>query len=240
MKLPQGLSITYLGHASFKISTPGGKVVFIDPWLEGNPRCPDAHKKQDRADLILITHGHFDHLSADVAPLARATGATVVAMPEVCAFLSRQGLERFEQMNKGGTIEVMGLRVTMTNAFHSSGAQAEDGSVVYAGDPAGFVLQTEDGFRLYHAGDTCVFGDMKLIGELYRPQVAMLPIGDRFTMGPVEAAHAIRLLGVKCVIPMHYATFPLLTGTPEALKEATRDIEGLEIVVMEPGQTWAG
>jgi L-ascorbate metabolism protein UlaG (beta-lactamase superfamily) len=167
MQLPQGLSITYLGHASFKIRTPGGKVVFIDPWLEGNPRCPDAHKKQDRADLILITHGHFDHLSADVAPLARATGATVVAMPEVCAFLSRQGLERFEQMNKGGTIEVMGLRVTMTNAFHSSGAQAEDGSVVYAGDPAGFVLQTEDGFRLYHAGDTCVFGDMKLIGELY-------------------------------------------------------------------------
>lgn len=240
MQLPKGLSITYLGHASFKVVTPGGKTVLIDPWLEGNPSCPPEHKKQSKADAILITHGHFDHFSADVPGLATSTGATVVAMPELCWALEKHGITALEAMNKGGTIAVQGLKVTMTNAFHSSGTRGEDGSIGYGGEAAGFILQTEDGYRIYHAGDTCVFGDMKLIGELYNPQVAMLPIGDRFTMGPFEAAHAIRLLGVKRVIPMHYATFPLLTGTPEALREAAKDIVGLEIWAMKPGETIQG
>lgn len=240
MQLPRGLSITYLGHSSFKVVTPGGKTVLIDPWLEGNPSCPAEHKKQSKADVILVTHGHFDHMSPELPELAKATGATIVAQPEICWPLEKKGLTAFEWINKGGTIAVQGLKVTMTNAFHSSGIRAEDGSAVYGGEAAGFILETEDGFRIYHAGDTCVFGDMKLIGDLYNPQVAMLPIGDRFTMGPYEAAHAIRLLGVKRVIPIHYATFPLLTGTPEALKQAAKDVVGLEIWAMKPGETIGG
>jgi L-ascorbate metabolism protein UlaG (beta-lactamase superfamily) len=229
--------ITFLGHAGFRINTPGGKVVLIDPWLKDNPVCPPHEKHQPAADLILLTHGHPDHLDADLPALAERTGALIISPPQVRFYLQQRGLTRFRPMNKGGTVPVHGMEVTMVNAFHHAHIQLEDGATGFPHEAVGYVLRLENGFRLYHAGDTCVFGDMRLIGEIYRPDLAMLPIGDRFTMGPLEAAHAIRLLGVKRVIPMHYDSMPSLTGTPEALQSQTADIEGLQIHVLKPGQT---
>jgi L-ascorbate metabolism protein UlaG (beta-lactamase superfamily) len=184
---------------------------------------------------MLITHGHSDHC-ADAVSIAKTYQPTVACIYEMYLYLSRHGVQKVQPMNKGGSVTIDGITVTMVNAFHSSGLE-ESGQVVYAGEPAGYVVRLENGLTLYHAGDTCVFGDMRIIGELYQPDVAMLPIGDVFTMGPREAAYAIRLLGVKRVIPMHWGTFPLLTGTPEQLREATRDIDGLEIHALRPGES---
>ena len=234
MKLENGIEITWLGHATFTVAHEG-RVTLIDPWVEGNPACPDECKTFDRIDTMLITHGHSDHF-ADALALARKHDPTIVATFEIYQYLAAKGLENFSPMNKGGTVEVNGLKITMTHAFHSSSITDEDGTVHYAGEPAGFVIEFPNGFTLYHAGDTAVFGDMKIIGELYGPDLACLPIGSRFTMDPREAAHAIDLLGVKAVIPMHYGTFDLLTGTPEELIELTKDRD-VEIVVLKPGQT---
>ncbi|MBI3967838.1 MAG: metal-dependent hydrolase [Chloroflexi bacterium] len=239
MKLSKGLKITYLGHSTFRLELGNGKRIIIDPWLQGNPVCPESEKKIDQLDLILVTHGHFDHLG-DTASLMGGTQARLIAIPEICAYVGKQGVgeDRMLSMNKGGTLPLpdLGIKVTMTNAFHSGGIM-DPGGILYGGEPSGYVIEFEDGFRLYHAGDTCVFGDMKIIGELYKPDVAMLPIGDRYTMSPREAAYAIRLLGVKCVIPMHFATFPLLTGTPEMLRDEAKDVAGLEVVALKPGET---
>jgi L-ascorbate metabolism protein UlaG (beta-lactamase superfamily) len=237
MNLNRDVSITWLGHAAFRLRTPGGKELLIDPWLTENPSCPSEHKRVDKADLILVTHGHFDHLGDTVA-IAQATGAKVVAIPEICIWLNSQGIpgDRTLGMNKGGSQIVDGIRVTMVQAVHSGGI-FQPGSAVYGGEPAGFVVELENGFRFYHAGDTAVFGDMKIIGELYRPELAMLPIGDHYVMSPREAAYACRLLDCKMVIPMHYATFPVLTGTPQALRQETAAIEGLQILEMKPGET---
>ncbi len=231
-------TLTYLGHASFKIVTPNNRTILIDPWLVDNPSCPPALKAQDIADVILITHGHDDHLDRDLPRLAHATGAAIVAPPAVRLYLTRQGVEELEPMNTGGSVVVRGVGVTMTNAFHWSHIEEKDGTPTLPHGAVGYVVRTEDGLCLYHAGDTGVFGDMRLIGELYRPHVALLPIGDRFTMGPLQAAHAIRLLAVRRVVPMHYGTFPSLTGTPADLREETRDVDGLDILVMAPGDTW--
>lgn len=233
--LNKGISITWLGHATFKITSPGGKVVMIDPWTTGNPACPDHLKRVDRCDLILVTHGHFDHMG-DAVPIAQATGATVIGIFELATYLQSKGVQTASGMNKGGTQAVGDIKVTMVNAVHSCGA-LDDGNIVYTGEPVGYVVEFENGFKVYHAGDTAVFGDMRLIGEIYRPDLALLPIGDYYVMSPREAAHAIRLLGVPRVIPMHYQTFPVLTGTPEALRRETADIEGLEIIEMRPGDT---
>jgi L-ascorbate metabolism protein UlaG (beta-lactamase superfamily) len=228
------LAITWLGHGTFLLDSPGGKRVLIDPWLEGNPSCPADRKRVDSVDLILVTHGHFDH-TGDLVSVARASGATVVAIYEVAAWLEQKGIKNVSPMNKGGTQVVAGLAVTMVDARHSS-AVVEDGRLVYLGEACGYVVRFEDGLTAYFAGDTALFGDMRLIGELYRPALAFLPIGDHFTMGPAEAAKAVELLGVKQVVPMHYGTFPLLTGTPAALRErlAGRDVEVLEL---RPGET---
>jgi L-ascorbate metabolism protein UlaG (beta-lactamase superfamily) len=228
----QNLSITWLGHASFSLRTPGGKTVLLDPWYTGNPSFP-AHAKPTQADLILVSHGHNDHIT-DAAAMARTTGATVVGIWEVTSWLGTKGVQHLEPMNKGGTIDVKGLRVTMTEALHSS--SFDENGVVYLGEPAGYVVRLENGQSFYFAGDTALFSDMKLIGELYKPDIAFLPIGDRFTMGPDTAAIAARWLGVKQVVPMHYGTFPLLTGTPAKLKE---HLAGANIQVLElaPGET---
>ncbi len=230
------VTVTWLGHASFHIVSPTGKVVLIDPWLD-NPKCPPDRKSFDRVDLILVTHGHFDHLGNTV-DLARQHAARVVVIYEISVWLESKGIRNVTGMNKGGTVDVDGIRVTMVPADHSSGIQDGD-QIVYGGDPVGFVVQFENGVRIYHAGDTNVFGDMALIGKLYRPDVALLPIGGLFTMSPPEAAEAIRLLGVRKVIPMHYGTFPILTGSPEALRAATRDIPDLEIIAIQPGESVA-
>jgi L-ascorbate metabolism protein UlaG (beta-lactamase superfamily) len=228
----QTLQITWLGHSAFRLRTPGGKEVLFDPWYTGNPSFVEPARPK-AADLILISHGHSDHI-ADAAAMAKATGATVVGIWEVTSWLGTKGIKNLEPMNKGGTINSKGLRITMTDARHSS--SFDDGGVVYLGEPAGFVVKLENGQTIYFAGDTSLFGDMKLIGELYKPDIAFLPIGDRFTMGPDTAAMAARWLGVKQVVPMHYGTFPLLTGTPEQL-EGHLAGSNIEVLKLTPGET---
>ena len=233
---PARLAITWLGHASFLLRSPGGVEVVVDPWLVSNPSCPSHLKTLDHADLVLVTHGHEDHIG-DLIPLARRTQAPVVAIAELCRWLKTKGLRHVHAMNKGGTLRVCGLRITMVHADHSAG-WADDDPPVYLGEPVGFVVTFENGLTAYLAGDTALFGDMRLIGELYAPDIAFLPIGDRFTMDPRAAARACEWLGVRQVIPTHYGTFAELTGTPDELRTHLNEIE-TEVAVLElhPGET---
>jgi L-ascorbate metabolism protein UlaG (beta-lactamase superfamily) len=233
-----GNRITWLGHACFALTTAAGSVTLIDPWLTGNPACPPALKKPVRVDVILVTHGHGDHFG-DVLPLSRAHKPKIAAIYETATWIEGRRIENVMPMSKGGTQKIAELDVTMVNAFHSNGIESgKPGEpAIYGGEAAGFIVRMPGGLTIYHAGDTCVFGDMRIIGELYKPEVACLPIGDIYTMGPREAAHAIRLLGVRHVIPMHYGTFPALTGTPEALLAETKDVAELEIHVLKPGES---
>ena len=231
----RGNKLTWLGHSAFRVTTPSGHVIVIDPWVQSNPACPAALKKFERLDIMLITHGHFDHI-ADAVALGKEFKPQVVAIFETCAWLESKGVARTSAMNKGGTQKVGEIEVTMVNALHSCGIQDGD-QIIYGGEACGYVARLPGGLSVYHAGDTAVFGDMKLIGELYKPDVALLPIGDHFTMGPREAALAIRLLGVRHVVPMHYGTFPVLTGTPDSLRSFTQDIPGLEIHALHPGDS---
>jgi len=228
----QNLAITWLGHSSFRVRTPGGREILFDPWYTGNPAFPEAARPA-KADLILVSHGHRDHIT-DAATMAKATGATVVGIWEICTYLGSKGVKNLEPMNKGGTITVQGLRITMTDARHSS--SFDDNGVVYLGEAAGFVVKLENGQTIYYAGDTSLFGDMKIIAELYKPDIAFLPIGDRFTMGPDTAAIAAKWLGAKLVVPMHCGTFPLLTGTPEQLEQHLAG-SGIEVLKLKPGET---
>jgi L-ascorbate metabolism protein UlaG (beta-lactamase superfamily) len=212
-----GIDVIWLGHSTFLLTTPEDKTILVDPWTKTSPVCPDAYRDVD-PDLIMVTHGHNDH-TGDLVEVAKASGAPVVCIYEIAMFLGARGVDAVIGMNKGGTtrIETHSISVTMTNAHHSSAFFDEDGTVHYLGEPAGFVVNFSSGQRFYIAGDTCLFGDMALIRDLWEPTVAILPIGDHFTMDPLQAAHACRLLGVKKVIPCHYATFPMLTGKPEQL-----------------------
>ena len=223
-------SLTWLGHASFRIDSPAGKRIYVDPWL-GNPKCPDSEKEPERVDLIALTHGHDDHVGETVE-LAKKFGARVIALVELRGWLGGQGLgdDMASSPNKGGTVEADGIRITLTDAKHSS--SGPDGN--YLGEPAGLVIELEDGKKLYFAGDTCVFGDMQLIGRIYTPDIAILPIGDHFTMGPTEAAVALELLNVRRCVPCHYGTFPLLHGTPDELRKLAPNVE---ILAPEPGET---
>lgn len=236
--LPTGVELTWLGHSTFRIVTPGGARLLVDPWVMNNPACPDELKDPGPIDAILITHGHFDHI-ADAVELGNSTGAQLVSIPETSAWLASKGLDNLIEFNKGGTVEVAGCRVHMTHAVHSCGITDGD-RVIYGGEAAGYVIEIPGVTKLYHAGDTAVFSDMALIGSLLEPDIALLPIGDHYTMGPRSAAEAIRMLGTKTVIPMHYGTFPVLTGTPDQLREHAADIGGLEIVDLQPGDTITG
>ncbi len=228
-----GVSITWLGHAAFRIDTPGGKRIYLDPWLS-NPNCPDGERDPDRLDVLALTHGHSDHLGESIE-LGRRFAPRVVAIFELAAWLEASGVEGASDggMNKGGTQEVDGIAFTMTHAVHS-GSFSEDGAPVYLGGAAGYVIRFEDGTVVYFSGDTAVFSDMQLIGRLYKPDLAVLPIGDHFTMGPREAAVAVELLGVKRFLACHYATFPALTGTPE---ECRKLISDCEVLAPRPGET---
>ncbi len=226
------LEITWLGHGAFQFRLPSGEVILIDPWTEGNPSFPKAFEFS-RLDTILLTHGHGDH-SGGVVKLAKKFSPKVAAIFEICLWLQSKGVENTMPMNKGGTQKVGSVDVTMTQAVHSS-AMLDDGRVVYGGEPAGFVLTLPDSRRIYFAGDTNVFTDMGLIAELYAPELAFLPIGDLYTMGPREAAVACRLLRPKRVIPMHFGTFPSLTGRPEQLAGLIRDLPETEVWPLEIG-----
>jgi L-ascorbate metabolism protein UlaG (beta-lactamase superfamily) len=227
------LSITWLGHATFLLRSPGGKRILLDPWVIGNPTSPESAKKLGELDLMLITHGHHDH-TADAVSIARSSGAHVVAPHEVAVWLGQKGLQHMTGMNPGGTLKMLGLSITMVPAMHSSSV-VEDGKIIYLGVATGYVVTFEDGLTIYYSGDTSIFGDMRLIGEMYRPTLAFLPIGDLYTMGPEQAAKACELLGVKRVVPMHYGTFPALTGTPAALR-ALVEPRGVEVLELKPGE----
>jgi len=226
--------LTWLGHASFRLDSPGGKRIYVDPWLNGNPKCPEGEVEPERCDVIALTHGHGDHVGDTVA-ISQKFDCPVIAQVEMRGWLSLNGLSEdpTQGINKGGTAEVAGIKLTLTHANHSSSV-FEDGQFRYTGESCGFVIELEDGFTIYFAGDTNVFTDMSLIGRIYTPDVAVIPIGDHYTMGPREAAVAIELLDVSRIVPCHYGTFPILSGTPETLRELAP--QGVEILAPEPGE----
>jgi len=233
--MPDGFRITWLGFSGFRIVTPQGKVVLIDPWTIHGPSTPEAFRDIDRADLILVSHAHRDHVG-DSVDVAEKTGATVVAVYELVHHLEKRGVRRFVRLNEGGTWEGDGVRVTMVHASHSN-VLLDGDDIRFAGNAAGYVIEFEGGFTLYHAGDTDVFSDMALIGELYHPDLALLPIGGMYTMGPRGAAKAIELIGTKNVVPMHWGELGVLPGTPEQLQPLLRD-EAVRVFPLERGVTY--
>jgi L-ascorbate metabolism protein UlaG (beta-lactamase superfamily) len=228
-----GVSLTWLGHSSFRFDTPGGKRVYFDPWLS-NPKCPEGEREPERIDIMAITHGHGDHVG-EAVELGKQHSPKVVAIFELGSWLAAQGVPGAADlgMNKGGTVDVDGVKFTMTQAVHSGGF-VDNGTITYLGEPAGYVVEVENGTKIYFSGDTTVFGDMQLIGRMYAPETAVLPIGDHFTMSPREAAVALELLGVPRCVPCHYGTFPVLQGSPDELRELAPSVE---IIAPEPGET---
>jgi len=231
MKL-SGIKLTWLGHATFRIETPDGKILIVDPWVMGNPMCPEKEKSVKHVDVMLCTHGHFDHIG-DAVEIAKQHNPIVIAIPELAHWLGKKGVKQVSNMNKGGTQTVGDIKVTMVHADHSCGITDGD-QIVYGGEACGYVIEFCNGIKIYHAGDTNVFGDMAIIRELYAPDIAMIPIGDHYTTSPREASYACNLLKAKTVIPMHFGTFPMLTGRPNELQKL---VPGTEIVEMKPGVT---
>jgi len=240
--------VQWFGQAAVKITTPGGKVIMIDPFITKNPKTPADQKdlgKLGRVDLILVTHGHGDHVGDTVA-LAKMTGAKVALnadMGRTFATLGWVGYKQMVRFNKSGPVKPIGdgVTITMVRAEHSSEVSFKDANgketMHPGGEPSGYIVELEDGYKIYHAGDTGVFADMKFIGEYYNPDLALLPIGGHFTMDPAHAAYAVKnLLKTKTVVPIHYGTFPPLKGTPAQFKAALGSAD-TNVVVMQPGET---
>lgn len=237
--MPVTTQLQLLGHASFRITTPEGYSILLDPWLTNNPFVPEHLRHPERADLILLTHGHDDHLDAELPALLARTEAKVAAPAPVRFYLQEQGVPaaQCEAMNVGGSIDVLNLRLTMTVAHHAAHVDLPDGGTSHQHEGVGFLLRFSDNTVLYAAGDTALFGDMRLLADLYAPTVALLPIGDRYTMGPREAAHAARLLRVPHVVPFHYGTFPSLVGTPEQLRSHLSPADAVTVHELPAGGT---
>jgi L-ascorbate metabolism protein UlaG (beta-lactamase superfamily) len=238
--LGKNTTITWAGHGTFHLTTPEGRGVLIDAWLDGNPACPDELKVRLRQNLaaVLVTHAHFDHI-ADLVALVRETGAKVVCQYDLLPYLEGQGVagEQLVGFNKGGSVSVADMKITMTNAHHSSSI-SENGQTFELGTACGFVVRMSNGFTIYHTGDTSATMDMQIIGDIYRPDLAILPIGDHFTMDPRQAGYALKLIGAKYAIPGHYGTFPILTGTPEALVAACAEFGvATEVIALKPGES---
>lgn len=224
------VQVTWLGHSTFRLVSPEGKVIIIDPYLTGNPKCPPEFKnlEQVKVDLILITHDHADH-AGDALALAQRSGARVAALGDVVRDLAAQGLDASKTtgFNVGGTVKVDGIGVSMVKAVHTT----------VHGIPAGLVITFENGFRVYHAGDTALFGDMSFIGRIFQPHLALVPIGGHFTMDAHSASIACReLLKPQYVIPMHYGTMPVLAANPDQFVELMRG-SGIEVFTPQPGET---
>ena len=232
----QGIELTWLGHATTRIRLGDGTTILVDPWLQGNPACPEDEQSQDRVDAIYLTHGHFDHFGNTI-DIAKATGARVFAIHEIAVYLEGQGLENVVGSNKGGMVEGPGgVRSFLTDAVHSSGISGDAG-IVPGGEAGGWILDVPDGPTLYHAGDTTVFGDMSLIKDIFHPDIALLPIGGHYTMGAGMAAMAAKMLGVESVVPIHFGTFPILAGRPDEMADAAGG--AFEVVGADPGQVLA-
>jgi L-ascorbate metabolism protein UlaG (beta-lactamase superfamily) len=234
----RGAQVTWLGHGTFKLRSPDGKIMLLDAWVQDNPACPENQKHVGKLDALLITHGHSDHTANAVAVAQESQPEHVFGNFELSNWLERSGVQHTIAMNKGGTVDLGWVKVTMVHADHTCSVLEGD-RLLYAGEATGYVLRFPNGLSLYAAGDTNVFGDMRLICQLYQPQVAILPIGDFYTMGPHEAACATQLLSVPAVIPGHYGTFPSLTGTPAALREelGALGLGTVEVADSKPGQT---
>lgn len=231
----RGFTLTWLGHATFLLLTPGGKRLMVDPWLDGNPMTPVGGEPLAPLDAILVTHAHHDH-TADVVRLWQKYRCPVVGIHEVAMYFERQGISNALGMGKGGTAEVAGVRLTMTHAVHSSSFDSMP-EPLYGGEPAGYVVTLENGAKVWFSGDTGPTMDMQIVGDLYAPDVAVMPIGDHYTMGPREAAYAAKLVRAKWIVPSHWGTFPLLTGTPEALREQLKAMGvAAEVVAPRPGE----
>lgn len=227
--------VKWLSHAGFQITSGEGKVILIDPWLEGNPLAPCSVSEIKSADLVLVTHDHLDH-ATNAAQIAKNTGATLVGMPETVGRLKTEaGLPDGQVvfygmgMNIGGTYQAGSISITMTQAFHSS----------QTASPAGYIIKLENGLTIYHAGDTGIFNSMKTFGELYTLDLALLPIGGVFTMDPQQATAAVKLLNAKIVIPMHYKTFPILVQEATPFVEAVqKEAPEVKVIVLEAGQEY--
>lgn len=228
--------IKWLGHSAFQIITDDYLKILIDPFISNNPAAP-VSVEELKADLILVTHGHKDHFG-DTMEIADRTGAAIIANHEHSVYLSQQGFETMG-MNFGGNIEFQGIKVTMLDSRHSSDMDFMD-EIGAGGSSCGFIITLENGRKIYHSGDTGLFGDMKtIVGEIYQPDIAIIPIGDRFTMGPVEAAIAADWINPEIVIPMHYNTYPSIEQNPlEFAERVEAKNPEIKVVVLEPGDDY--
>ena len=229
-----GVGITWIGHGTVLYRSASGTNVLVDAWVDTNPVATPEGKNLPKIDLLLLTHAHGDHV-ADLDAIVKKHDPEIVCIHEMAEHYQQKGLKKIHGMGKSGSLTIQGIRVTMTHAIHSSSFDSGP-EIVYAGEPAGFVITFENGTRVYHAGDTGIFMDMKLIGEIYKPTIAALPIGDLYTMAPLEASYAAKMLGVKHVLPIHHSTFPALTGKPEELIERLKGT-GIEVLALKPGES---